>query len=103
MTLVNLTPHAISFTLHGLTIAPSGQVARCTQTSTPAGDVMGIPLSRTTFGAVEGLPEPVEGTIFIVSALVRGAVPNRTDVASPGELVRNVSGAVIGCNGLIVN
>ena len=105
MTMINLTPHALNIvTAHGtVTLAPSGTVARCSQTSTPAGEVGGIALSRTAFGAVTGLPEPVEGVILVVSALVRAALPTRTDLASPGELVRDAAGVVIGCKGLIVN
>ena len=68
-----------------------------------AGEVNGIALSRVTFGEVTGLPDPVEGTLYIVSALVRSALPARTDLASPGDLVRDAAGAVIGCKGLIVN
>lgn len=71
-------------------IPPSGSVARCAATSTPA-------------GAVEGLPDPSTGILFIVSALVRSAVPARADVASPGDLVRDAAGAVIGCRNLVVN
>lgn len=105
MKIVNCTPHALNIvTAHGtVTVAPSGTVARCSQTSTPAGEVNGVPLSRTTFGAVVDLPEPVEGVILVVSALVRAALPSRTDLASPGELVRDAAGNVIGCKGLIVN
>jgi len=105
MNLVNLTPHAVNIlTAHGtVTLAPSGTVARCSTASTPAGEVNGIALSRTTFGAVVDLPEPDEGVILVVSALVRAALPTRTDLASPGELVRDAAGAVIGCKGLIVN
>jgi hypothetical protein len=102
--IINLTPHTLN--LPGMTIASSG-VARCATVSVSAGSVedMGVvvPLYRTTYGEVVGLPGPVEGTLYVVSALVRSAVPNRTDVASPGELVRDSSGVVIGCSGLVVN
>jgi hypothetical protein len=100
--LVNLTPHAVVLS-GGPSLPPSGSIARCSQVSSPAGEFEGIPLSRTVFGAVEGLPEPAPGVMFLVSALVRGAVPHRKDVASPGELVRDPEGRVVGCKGLIVN
>ncbi len=99
---VNLTPHAVTV-VGGPTLPPSGQVARCSQTSTPAGEHGGVALSRVVFGAVEGLPEPEPGVVFVVSALVRAAVPGRSDVASPGELVRNEAGQPVGCRGLVVN
>ena len=105
MTIINLTPHAINVvTPEGMTTFPaSGQVARCATTTVAAGEAGGIPLTRTTFGEVIGLPAPVEGVLYVVSALVRGAVPNRADVASPGELVRGADGQPVGCKGLVVN
>lgn len=99
---VNLTPHPITL-VNGPTIAPSGSVARCSSTSTEVGTHEGVTLVRTVFGAVTGLPEPTSGTVFIVSALVRTALPGRTDLASPGDLVRDEAGNVVGCRNLIVN
>lgn len=104
--LINLTPHAINIITAAagtVTVAPWHTVARCSSAATPAGEVNGIALSRVTFGEVTGLPDPVEGTLYIVSALVRSALPARTDLASPGDLVRDAAGVVIGCKGLIVN
>jgi hypothetical protein len=105
MDIKNLTPHALNIvTPEGVvTVAPSGMVARCSTTVTPAGVVNGIPLTRTVFGAVVNLPDPVDGILLVVSALVRGAVPERGDVASPGELVRDEAGQPVGCRGLVVN
>ena len=102
MELRNLTPHAIVL-VNGPTLPPSGSIARCASSSTPAGEHGGVALVRTVFGAVEGLPEPEAGVVFVVSALVRAAVPHRSDVASPGDLVRNEAGAVVGCRNLVVN
>lgn len=79
---LNLTPHAVRI-VDGPSFPPSGTVARCAAISTPAGEHGGVSLVRTVFGDVEGLPDPTEGTMFIVSALVRTAVPHRTDVVSP--------------------
>lgn len=99
---INLTPHTINI-VDGPSFAPSGTVARCSTTETAVGEVDGVALVSTTFGEVVDLPAPVEGTLLIVSALVRTAVPNRSDVASPGSLVRNDAGQPIGCRNLIVN
>ena len=41
--------------------------------------------------------------LLIVSAMVRQALPDRKDLASPGDLVRDENGAVIGCGNLIIN
>ncbi len=108
MQLVNLTPHVVRiFGQDGETllaeIFPSGEVARCSVTSTEVGRVGDVPLFAAVFGQVDGLPEPRPETIFIVSMLVRSALPNRVDLASPGELIRDASGQPIGCKGLNVN
>lgn len=64
---------------------------------------------RTAPGETTGLPPEVPSEhdehpkVFIVSTLVRLAHPERRDLASPGELVRNEAGQPIGCRGLIVN
>ena len=99
---VNLTPHAV-VVVGGPTLPPSGSVARCSSASVPAGEHAGVALSRVSFGAVEGLPDPEPGVVFVVSGLVRSAVPGRSDVASPGDLVRDAAGAVVGCKNLVVN
>ena len=86
MPVVNLTPHAV--TVAGHTFAPSGSVARCTEESVSAGTWEGIPFARVSYGYPEGLPPETSGTLYIVSAMVRSAVPTRRDLASPGRLVR---------------
>ena len=106
MQITNLTPHALNIVLLSgeiQTIAPSGNIARCSTTAVVVGECNGIPLSTVSYGNVVGLPEPEAGTLYVVSALVRSAVPGREDVASPGDLVRDPAGAVIGCKGLVVN
>lgn len=102
--IVNLTPHAISVVGDGAcTLPPSGQVARVSSTTAEVRRVNGIPCYAVSYGEVQGLPEAEEDTLYVVSALVRAAVPHRTDVASPGELVRDNDGKPIGCRGLAVN
>lgn len=107
--IINLTPHEIrvyplGYTLmdDAVVLPPSGQVARVTMTPVLA-DVIGpIDLVRNTAGPVTGLPEPVDGVLYVVSALVRLATPHRKDIASPGELIRDTNGQPIGCRGLVV-
>lgn len=99
MELVNLTQHNINIVSYGI-IEPSGKVARVSVTSSLIGDINGIPLYKREFGEVQDLPEPVEGTMYIVSSLVQGACPDRKDLLAPGDLVRNDQGQPIGCRGL---
>ena len=100
--IINMTPHSVVI-VDGPTLAPSGQVARVSATSVPVGEVDGVKIVRTTFGEVVGLPESKEGVFLVVSALVRGALPSRTDLLSPGDLVRDEKGNVVGCRNLIGN
>lgn len=85
---VNLTPHALVLrTADGdITVPPSGQQARVATKSGAVSAREGIPVlvaSPTSYGSVEGIPEPVEGTFYLVSALVLGRV-SRPDVFAPG-------------------
>jgi hypothetical protein len=110
MTLVNLTPHPVTLVseTRTLTLHPTGHVARVavTQTAIPPvvlADGFQVAASAPTFGDVVGLPAPASGVVFVVSALVRNAVPDRLDVASPGDLVRDDAGNVLGCRELQFN
>lgn len=103
--ILNLTPHPL--TLVGedgtLTVPASGQVARLAVTRTACAPVtfdgVTLPVSRPTMGDIVGLPAPAPGVILVVSALVAEAA-GRADVMSPGELLRDTTGAVIGARGL---
>jgi hypothetical protein len=102
--IINLTPHTINIISSNAPLSiPSTGLARVAVTNYVTGDVNGITLYGQQYGEVEGLPEPAEDTLYVVSAIVRAAVPDRLDVASPGELVRNEAGQPIGCRGLVVN
>lgn len=109
MNIVNLTPHALNLMPEGpdgptVTIPPSGLVARCAtsrvQVDTITVDGIAIPVNRTQFGAVTGLPDPQPDTIFVVSALVAQAVPDRQDVYITDDAVRDDQGRIIGCRAL---
>ena len=50
---------------------------------------------------IVGLPEPEEDVILIVAKAVADASPaGRGDLMSPGRLLRDAEGRVIGCDGL---
>lgn len=61
------------------------------------GDLNGFPITRTVFGAVKNMPSTVVGTFLIVSRMILKAFPNRTDLLTPNETVRDEKGRVIGC------
>lgn len=101
MKFINLTPHDITVFMSGdyKTFARSGTIARVSQNTTVVQCVDGINISTATFGPVVGLPEREDGTMFIVSGMVKSASTGRRDLVSPGELVRGADGEVIGCRG----
>lgn len=106
MKIVNFTPHAVTIR-RGETgdrmIPPSGKVARVSQVLAEAGTLDGIRLVRSTYGPVTGLPESEAGTAYIVSTMVRLAVPGRSDVYSPVDFVRDAAGQIVACKGLEEN
>jgi hypothetical protein len=102
MKLINLTPHEI--TLCGKKISASGTLARVAMTRKQVGqlDIDGtiVPIYSTILGAVTGLPDAVDGVSYFVSGQVRSELPERRDLYSPADLVRDSAGIVIGCNSL---
>ena len=109
MNIINLTPHALFLMPAGptgpvVTIPPSGLVARCVtsrvQVDTITVDGVTIPVNRTQFGEVTGLPDPQPDTIYVVSALVAQAVPDRQDVFIVDDAVRDEQGRIIGARAL---
>ena len=104
MKFINLTPHDITVFLAdrpggSTTFAKSGTVARVSQVTEVVQVVDGINISTARFGPVVGLPDRADDTLYIVSALVKTASAGRSDLVSPGELVRDANGNVIGCKG----
>lgn len=84
--------------------------ARVSSTAGPlTGELNGVPTyGRTQWGAVEGLPAPEAGIIYLVSALVGGRpeVADRNDVYVPGTgpkdgAVRTAEGQIFAVTRLI--
>jgi hypothetical protein len=100
MKIVNLTPHPINIVGADGTVVrtiPSSGTARCSTHRVQVGDVDGIPVNSAVFGNVSGLPDPADGTVYVVSAIVAQAVPNRADVLVPDDTVRDGAGQIVGC------
>jgi hypothetical protein len=103
--IVNLTPHDINFlNKDGSTIAiyPSRGNIRIKTDPKRVNEVDGISIYKTEVLEMDKLPPVREGTIYIVSFMVkeRAIKMGRLDFYSPAALVRNNNGVVIGCLGL---
>jgi hypothetical protein len=107
--LVNLTPHPVVLvTSDGRHISlPSEGVVRVREVVEEVGklevDGVVIPLRRKFLsGELEGLPQPEEGTVYIVSfiAAQKAWELGRTDVMAPGDPVRNEQGHIVGVSSL---
>lgn len=103
--ILNLTPHPIVL-LRGdekRVIESAGQVRLAAVTvgagsiETPDGVVA---LTKTVFGEPKGLPAPEEDTYYIVSQLIKSALPEREDLLVPAEVVRDETGNITGCKSL---
>jgi len=106
MKIVNLTPHDVVVRTNAgdLVFPASGAMARVTSSQIADGDIDGIPVMKTVFGEVEGLPDPQPDTVFIVSGIVMTALKgSRSDVVqpdtSPAGAVRDDSGRIIAVRG----
>lgn len=104
MKIINLTPHQVSVLVgeEMKTFEPSGMIARVSTNCKVVGYVDGIEIVAQTYGDIQGLPEPQEGTLYLVSLLVRQAAQaqGRTDVISPDtspeSAIRDVEGRIVG-------
>lgn len=98
--IINLTPHDIHVrTAQGemKTFPRSGQIARVAQESRLETSVAGVPVAVPTFGAVLDLPAEEPNTFLLVSMMIRNALPSRRDLLSPGDMLRDEAGKIIGC------
>ena len=103
VTFVNCTPHPIRLN-DGRIFEPSGTIARVSQ-SISEFDQNSIAVQ--SFGAVTGIPQPEEGTVYIVSALVlgRAQAEGRSDVVAPATghkaCIRDEKGFIVSVPGFI--
>jgi len=104
----NLTPHTVNLldSEGNLIMAiPSHGVARVsvkrelvdTIPFEHNGNTVDVPVNRSVFGEVEGLPQPEPNTLLIVSMVVAKALPERQDLICPDQTVRDNEGRIIGC------
>ena len=106
---VNCTPHPI--TIQGLgDLPPSGILPRVSKDCSYDLEINGVRVRQKFYGAVTGLPNPVDGLTFIVSGMVRDAISvlpahmRRPDVCAPDtgpDAIRNDKGQIVAVRGLV--
>lgn len=106
MQLINLTPHDMNIIRSdgGRLMIKSSGLARVAETSRIVGVVDGAPLKTLEHHDMQGLPEPKEGTLYIVSTICAQAAwkMGRLDVIYPIEFVRE-GGEIKGCRAFACN
>lgn len=108
MNIINLTAHAINVFLEEKEMSfPSEGLARVRTEEKTIGTVEGIPVIKTVYTTVEGLPEQQENTIYLVSTLVLQALKtngiDRPDCLAPNTgisgAIRDEQGRIVGVRG----
>lgn len=94
MKIINLTPHEINIV--GLEPIPSSGSVRVAETSHIVDTINGINIIVKKYGKIEDMPEPQEGTMYVVSLMVAQQLTHRDDVLTIGDTIRNEKGEIIG-------
>ncbi len=107
--MVNVMPRIRNFTSeevfvhlpgHDVVLYPSEGIARVQESvNIEQINAQGVHLVRTVYGRVNGLPEPVEGVLIIVSPSVKTAAA-RNDLVIPTDLVEGEEPGAINCRAL---
>ncbi len=98
---VNLCPHSINIISpwgNGeiVEIPQSGMVARMDKLQADIEKHAGFPIIREVYGEVYGLPDPVKGTLYIVSAPVINVLnDSRSDLVALGRQVKDRLGKAV--------
>lgn len=107
--IINLTPHLINIYRDGeiiLTIPSSGTARAMEGKDKEVCSINGIPVIKKTYSEPENLPEFHENVFYVVSALTAQSAKDcgraTEDLLLTGNLVRDESGRVIGCEALCV-
>lgn len=104
--IINKTPHPVNIVnpdgslIHTFPKCEEADLIRLSVNTEPNDNIDGFPTSVTVFGEPTGLPEYKEGTFYVVSQLVKNALPERKDLLVPAEVLRGDQGIILGCKSL---
>lgn len=103
MKLINLCPHPIRIRHEDgfETVIPSSGNARVEaeyhETGTLELDGHPVKIIAGRYDGVVGLPLPVSDICYIVSHMTRMALPERSDLFSPADILRDAEGNIVAC------
>jgi hypothetical protein len=102
MKFINLCPHPVTLlTNHRPILLPAAvDPVRLDLEELPTDDLGMLYRQRLVRSPI--VPPPSPGVLYVVSMLVRLALPHRTDLASPVGLIRDEDGAVVACRALAI-
>lgn len=113
MKVINLTPHPIHIMDDSKKILktyPSKGLIRLKTNVVDAGIIIdNIPITTTEFGEpiyftelgeTKQFPKYRMGVFYIVSQLVKSALPERSDLLVPSNVIRDNNGNILGCMSL---
>lgn len=106
--IMNLTPHTIYVRDEEGNVTreyrPEATPARVRCETVATGEsIDGVPVTKTRYFDVQDLPEAQPDTYYIVSMLLAQACPDRHDLLTVNETVRDGEGRIIGCKSFVVN
>lgn len=113
LNILNLTPHKIVVYSQDeeqilLTIEPQKNeegkplFLRAEVNQEPLPPLNGFPVHLNSYGVVEGMPDPKEGTVYVVSQITATALKaagRADDVYIVDKTVRDSDGRIVGCKG----
>jgi hypothetical protein len=106
MKLINLTPHSITIGNVVLPAPEKGKEVRVAVERQQVGEVGGVKLFQAKKGKLENFRYPLfQEEILIVSGIAKAEILRQYpefegQIASPGQLLRDAAGVVIGADGL---
>ena len=105
MTIINMTPHSIVVDgMSKITYKPSGNVLRIGYESEELYTINGNIVERNVLSG-HNLPDPQDGVMLLVSAMILSTFPDRDDLLAPNtnKATRNENGHIISVPGFVAN
>jgi hypothetical protein len=99
--IINKTPHSVYILGEDLSIVrmfpKSAGMIRVEELVTKTAPIDGVPTCSTAWGDTVDVPPYTQGVYYIVSQLVKTALPHRKDFLVPKDIVRDSEGGILGC------